>query len=252
MLRGFILLLIFVFSLEAKEIERNTVVVFASGNNKFVLPQVIKRFNNLYPNTKILVEYGASGDLASAILDDVYYDIFLAADMDIPENIYIANKSATPVKKYAQGSLILFIPADKTLSEKRLNILKDEKIKDITIANPKTAPYGKAAVEALKNANLFDSLAGKIKYSTDISTVIQNSIWYDAAGFLSKSGVYSLPSAYKTEGVNWIEIDQSLYTPINQGYVLSKEGLENGHAMKFLNFLLSKEGQDIYKAYGYK
>ncbi|DAB28068.1 MAG: molybdate ABC transporter substrate-binding protein [Sulfurimonas sp. RIFOXYD12_FULL_33_39] len=252
MFKYFIFLLFLVFSLEAKNGDRNAVVVFASGNNKFVLPQVIKSFNLLYPDTKIIVEYGATGDLASAILDGVYYDIFFAADMVTPEEIYIAKKSATPAKKYAQGILVLFVPPDKTLGQKKLNILKDKKIIDITVANPKTAPYGKAAIEVLKNTKLFDSLSDKIKYSTDISTVIKNTIWYDAAGFLSKSGIYSLPNAYKTEDLYWIEIEQALYTPIIQGYVVSKAGLENQHVIKFLNFLLSKDGQNIYKINGYK
>ncbi|MDD2651551.1 MAG: molybdate ABC transporter substrate-binding protein [Sulfurimonas sp.] len=131
-------------------------------------------------------------------------------------------------------------------------ILKDKKIKNITIANAKTAPYGKAAIEVLKNANLFNELSGKIRYSTDISTATTNVVWYDDAAFLSKSGINSLPSGYKAEGLNWIEIDQSLYTPLQQGLTVSQSGSENEYAKKFVDFILSKEGQNIYRAYGYK
>lgn len=251
-MRYFVFLIFIVLSLQARELPKSAALVFASGNNKFVLPEVIKSFNLLHPESEILVEYGATGDLTNAIMEGVNYDIFLSADMENAQKIYLAKKSVVPAKQYAQGVLVLFVPADKALGQKKLNILKDKKIKNITIANAKTAPYGKAAVEVLKNIKLFDDVSDKIRYSTDISTAITNVVWYDDAGFLSKSGIRSLPSSYRTEGVNWIEIDQSLYTPIKQGFVVSKSGLENECAKKFIDFVLSKEGQDIYKAYGYK
>lgn len=244
--------MLIVLSLYAKEAPKSATLIFASGNNKFVLPELVKKFNTLYPEAEILVEYGATGDLANAIIEGVNYDIFLAADMENAQKVYLAKKSVMPAKQYAQGILVMFVPADKTLGQRKLNILKDKKIKNITIANAKTAPYGKAAIEVLKNTNLFDELSGKIRYSTDISTAITNVVWYDDAAFLSKSGINSLPSGYKVEGLNWIEIDQSLYTPLQQGLTVSKGGSENEYAKKFVDFILSKEGQEIYKAYGYK
>ncbi len=252
MFRYLILSIFIILSLHARELPKSSALVLASGNNKFVLPEIIKSFNLLYPESEILVEYGATGDLTSAIIEGVNYDIFLAADMQSAQKVYEAKKSFEPPKQYAQGILVLFAPADKVLNQKKLNILKDKKIKNITIANAKTAPYGVAAVEVLKNAKLFDDVSSKIRYSTDISTAITNVVYYDDAAFLSKSGVLSLPSGYKTEGVNWIEVDSSLYTPIKQGLSVSKSGSENTCAKKFVDFILSKEGQDIYKAYGYK
>jgi molybdate transport system substrate-binding protein len=77
-------------------------------------------------------------------------------------------------------------------------------------------------------------------------------MWYDDAGFLSKSAISSLPIGYRKEGVNWIEIDKSLYKPIIQGYVISQNGSKNINSIRFIEFLLSKEGREIYKAYGYK
>lgn len=252
MFRYFIFFIFIVLSLHARELPKSAALIFASGNNKFVLPEVIRSFNLLYPEAEILVEYGATGDLANAIMEGVNYDIFLAADMESPQKVYQAKKSALPAQQYTQGVLVLFAPADKTLSQKKLNILKDKKIKHITIANAKTAPYGRAAIEVLENIKLIDDISSKIRYSTDISTVITNVVWYDDAAFLSKSGIRSLPSGYRVEGVNWIEIDQSLYTPIKQGFTVSKSGSENACAKKFIDFLLSKDGQNIYKAYGYK
>lgn len=252
MFRYIILFLLTLLLLEAQGYGSAPAVVFASGNNKFVLPAIVKSFYLKYPESKLVIQYGATGDLSKSILDGVSYDIFLAADMQRPKRIYLANKALNPPKIYARGSLILFVPADKTLKQKKITIVKNQKIKNISIANRKTAPYGKAAIEALRNSGLYDEVSHKIQYSTDVSTAITNVIWYDNAGFLSKSAVQTLPSGYNKEGINWIEVDQSLYEPILQGYVLSAEGVKNENSIKFIDFITSQEGQAIYKEYGYR
>ena len=237
--------------LQADHISAPT-AVFASGNNKFVLPVLVENFYQKHPEARVVVQYGASGDLAASILNDVNYDIFLSADMYYPQKIYDAKKAIEPPKEYARGALILFVPADNAFDKKQLKVLKNKNIKHITIANKETSPYGKASIEVLKNFKLLNTLGKKIRYSTDISTVITNVIWYDDAGFLSKSAISSLPISYRKEGVNWIEVDEKLYTPIIQGYVVSEHGSHNINAIKFLQYLTSKEGREIYKAYGYR
>lgn len=252
MIRYAALLLFTLLQLNAQELSSPPAVVFASGNNKFVLPTIVKSFYKKYPDSKLVIQYGATGDLTKSILDGVSYDVFLAADMQRPRQIYLAKKAINPPEVYAQGSLILFIPSDKTLKQKSVTILKDEKIKIISIANRKSAPYGKAALEALIHSGLYDHVSHKIQYATDVSTAITNVIWYDNAGFLSKSAVNTLPVGYNKEGLNWIEVDQSLYGPILQGYVVSEIGSKNENCKKFIEFISSKEGQSIYKKYGYK
>lgn len=205
-----------------------------------------------YPEARVVVQYGATGDLANAILDGVDYGVFLSADMKRAKMVYAAKKSATKPRKYAEGVLVLFTPADKTLNERKLNVLKCEKIKHITIANKKTAPYGKAAMQALEKSGMYKKIDNKVRYSTDISTAITNVIWYDDAGFLSKSGIHTLPHGFRKEGMHWIEVDQALYEPIEQGFVVSKQGVQHEHTKAFIEYLLSEEGRSIYKEYGYK
>ena len=251
-MRVLFVLFFFLVSLKAVELSSPPAVIFAAGNNKFVFTEILEQFYKKYPNSKVVVQYGATGDLTKAILDGVSYDIFLAADMQRPKQIYLANKAVNPPEVYTRGSLILFIPSDKSLRQKKLTVLKKKSIKHISIANRKTAPYGKAALEALVKSGLYDEVSNKIQYSTDVSTAITNVVWYDNAGFLSKSAVNILPIGYNKEGVNWIEVDQSLYTPILQGYVISRMGLKNDNAKKFIDFITSSAGQALYKEYGYR
>ena len=247
----FLALFLVGFSLQASEVNAPA-NIFASGNNKFVLPALLQSFYRKYPDSRVLVQYGSTGDLASSILEGANYDLFLAADMKYPQKVYDANKAVSAPKEYAKGSLILFVPADKTLNQRELKVLKDAKITHVTIANKKTAPYGMAAIETLKKANLLKILKNKIRYSTDISTAITNVVWYDDAGFLSKSALSSLPAGYREEGVNWIEVDEKLYSPIIQGYVVSNSGVKNVNVTRFIEFMFSQDGRAIYKSYGYK
>ena len=223
-IRFFLIFTLFIFNTFASGLNAPANIL-AAGNNKFVLPVLIQSFYRKYPNSRVVVQYGATGDLTNSILNGVNYDILLGGNMEYPQKIYDAKKAIFPPKEYARGSLILFVPADNALSQKKLKVLKNKKIKHITIANRQTAPYGKASFEVLEKSD---------------------------AGFLSKSAIQSLPIGYRQEGVNWIEVDETLYKPIIQGYVISKNGSKNINALRFIEFLFSKDGRAIYKEYGYK
>ena len=229
----------------------DSTVVLASANLKFFFSDIVKEYNKLYPKDRIDVEFDSSGNMTRAVLAGKKYDLFLSANMKYPQKIYEAKKSAIAPKLYTTGSIILLIASHKGLKEKGIYILKDSNIKEITIANKKTAPYGMAALEALKNAKLYDKLKSKIFYSTDASNIIGDVLWYGHAGILPKSAVNSLPRGYNIRGENWIEIDENLYTPLNQGYVISQDGLNNKVTSRFVKFLLG-DGQNILKQNGYK
>ena len=243
---------LFTLPLQAQHHEGKPAMVFAAGNLKFVFPKLIQDFYVKYPDARVLVQYGSSGDLTNSIISGVNYDLFFSANEKYPERIYRAKKSITKPQLYIKGSLILLVPTNSKLKEKGINILKDKSIKAIIIANAQSAPYGQASIEALKNMKFYEMIKGKIHFSTDISTAVDSVIWYDEIGFLSKSALSTLPISYQREGVNWISIDQKYYTPIRQTYIISKEGLKNNSAVKFSNYVLSKEGQDIFEFYGYE
>jgi len=247
------LLLLYLFApLHAKELREKPAFIFAAGNLEFVFPQIIEKFYQKYPNKRVYIQYGSSGYLADKILEGKEYDIYFAADIKNPQKIYEAGMSATKPKIYAQGALILFVPSNPDLAKKRVKILHSKNIQHITIANPDTAIYGAAAVEVLKNSHASTTIMNKIRYSLDVGTAIDNVIWHGDAGFLSKSALCILPEDRQKEGIDWIEIDQNLYSPILQSYVISKNGLKNDSAMKFLEFINSKVGQKIFQENGYK
>ena len=240
-------LMIFLFS----NLISGEVVILSAANLKFFFSDIVKEYCKKYPNYKIDVEYDSSGNFTKQILAGKKYDIFLSANMDYPQKVFDAKKAVTKPKLYTTGSIILLLSSHKGLEEKGIFILNDMNIKEITIANKKTAPYGMAAIEALKKAELYDKVKSKLFYSTNASNIIGDVLWYGHAGILPKSAVNSLPRGYNIRGENWIDIDQKLYTPLKQGFVLSKDGSKNITAKRFISFLLS-DGQKILKQNGYK
>jgi len=247
MLKG-IFLILFVFT---NMLAAETLVIFSAANLKFFFEDIKKVYLKSHPNDKIKIKFGSSGVLVQDILNGEKYDIFLAANMQYPQKIYEAKKAVFAPKLYTTGSIILLIANHKGLDKKGIYILNDEKIKEITIANKKTAPYGVAALEAIKNANLYEQLKSKIIYSTDASDVIGDVLWYGNAGLLPKSAINFLPRGYNIKGENWIEVDKNLYNPIKQGFVISKDGFDKNITKNFVEFLLG-DCQEIFKNNGYE
>ena len=226
--------------------------ILAAGNLKFVFPQMIQEFYKKYPDASVHIQYGASGYLAESILKGKKYDIFFSADRKYPQKVYDAKRSERAPKNYAQGILILLSPIDISLADNGLKVLNNKKIKNIIVANKTHSPYGVATMEVLQHSKCCKTTIKKIRYSLDLLTVIDNVIWNGDAGFLAKSALSLIPEDKRKEGVDWIELDETLYSPIIQSYVVSQEGMQNQNAKMFLHFIESNQGQAIFIKNGYK
>jgi len=148
----------------------------------------------------------------------------------------------TKPKVYAKGALALFSVKDINLSDFKNALLK---AKLIAIANPKTAPYGEAAIEAMKNAGIYQEVLPKIIYAETVSAVIPYTINEADVGIVAKSAFFSKKmKKYK----NFADVPKNLYKPISQGIILLSDKKE---ATVFYNFLISQEAQVIFRKYGY-
>jgi len=193
---------------------------------------------------------GSSGKLTSQVENGAPFDVFLSADMKYPKKIYQDSFSAQAPKVYAYGVLVLWTTKDLDLS-KGIAVLSDAGVQKIAIADPKVAPYGREAVNALKFYQLYDSLQKELVLGESISQANQF-IATGAAdiGFTAKSVV--LAPNMQSKG-KWMEIDPKSYKPIAQGVVVLKYGDQNHskEAHEFYDFLFSPAAQEIFKKYGY-
>lgn len=229
-------------SLNASEIK-----VAVAANVSYAIDDLVKEFNKTNPDIKVNVTLGSSGKLTAQISNGAPYQIFMSANMKYPKSLYKSKIAVNEPVVYAQGSLAMF--STKKLDFKQgIKLLKGEKIDRIAIANPKTAPYGKAALEAFKNANILTNIKKKLVYAESISQTVSYAVTATDIGIIAKSSLYSSKMLKYKKDVNWVEVDPKLYTPISQGIVMLKELKE---VKTFYDFILSEKAKAVFKEYGY-
>lgn len=242
--KSIIIITLLLSSLYAKQIN-----IAAASNVTFAMPSLIKKFNEQYPKIKINITIGSSGKLTALIKNGASYDIFMSANMKYPNALFKENLTVAKPLVYAKGKLAL-LSSKKIDFQKSLEILKDKNIKKIAIANPKTAPYGKASVEAMKNAKIYDEVEGKLLFAQNISQTVTYILNGVDVGFIAKSSLYS--PKLKAYEKFFVDVDEKLYTPINQGIVVLKNSKNQEEAMKFYNFIFSSKSKEIFKNFGYE
>ncbi|MEM1320297.1 MAG: molybdate ABC transporter substrate-binding protein [Bacteroidota bacterium] len=222
--------------------------IAAAANVQFVIEELGETFTEEtgIPTEVIL---SSSGKLTAQILEGAPYDLFISANMKYPERLHSAGKTLLPPKIYAYGKLVLWTQ-DPDL-QPDMQALKLPETDFIALANPKTAPYGYAAAEALKHYQLIESLRQKLVYGESISQTNQFITTRSARiGFTAKSVVLS--PVMKDKG-RWVEVDTASYSPIAQGVVpLQRKDGNTEAAEQFYHFLLGEKAQKILQTYGYQ
>ncbi|HVW94816.1 MAG TPA: molybdate ABC transporter substrate-binding protein [Mucilaginibacter sp.] len=241
----FLLPVILIFS--APVFAQNLKVAIAA-NLQPVIKELRKDFKK---RTGITIEpiSGASGNLTSQIKNGAPYDVFLSADMSFPGALFTSGFSAKKPVVYTRGSLII-CSSQNIGFENWERLLLTDRVKKIAIANPKTAPYGSAAVEALTHKGIYDDIAPNIVTGESISQVNTYIITGVVdVGFTTQALVND--PANKTT-LYWRAIDQKLYSPIEQGMIITKHGAANPAASRFYHYILSAPAQAIFKKFGYR
>lgn len=193
---------------------------------------------------------GASGKLSTQIRNGAPYDLFLSADSNFPEQLYTEGFGIQQPVIYAMGSLII-CGSNKLDINNWQNLLQASQIPKIAIANPKTAPYGKAAEESLSFYKLYDKV--KIKLVQGESILQVNTYLQTGAvtiGFTTEAFLYE---SNNKSHLKWARIDQKSYQPIAQGAILlthAKKG-KLTEAKKFFNYLSSASARKIISSSGY-
>lgn len=227
-----------------------TIKVAVAANVSYAINDLKTAFNKLYPNTKVQVTLGSTGKLTAQIKNGAPYQILMGANMMYPEILYKEDYAVSRPLVYAQGSLAYLSNKKQDFSQ-GIELLKSENIKKIAMANPKTAPYGKATMEAFKNAKLADDIKSKLVFGESISQTVTYAVKATDIGFIAKSSLYSPQMSQYKEGINWSDVDPKLYTPINQGIVILKKGETSAEVSAFYTFMLSKKAKVIFEKFGY-
>jgi molybdate transport system substrate-binding protein len=191
---------------------------------------------------------GSSGKFYAQIRNGAPFEVFFSADDERPK---LLEQEGLGVKgsryTYAVGRLILWSPDPQLV--KGEETLRADGYKHLAMANPKTAPYGAAAMQAMKNLKVWDRLQSKIVQGENLG---QTSGFIESGnaevGFLALSQV--LDPALKGKGSRW-DVPTSLHDPIAQDVLLLVKGESNPAAKALLEFVRSPQGLQIIERYGY-
>jgi len=225
----------------------NSINIAVAANVSYAIEELKGAFEKEHPEVDVRVTLGSSGKLTAQIKNGAPYTLFMSANMFYPQTLYKDKIAVTKPLVYAQGSLAYLSVKPRDFTKPK-ELLMSKSINKIAIANPKTAPYGKAAYEAMTKMGILERVKPKFVYAESISQTVSYAVSATDIGLIAKSSLYSPKmSAYK-EGVNWQEVDSSLYTPIEQGIVMLKE---DKATRAFYEFILSEKAKEIFKRYGY-
>lgn len=224
--------------------------VAAAADLKFVLSDLAGRYEKR-TGTKVNVTYGSSGNFFAQLQNGAPFDLFFSADIEYPQKLEAAGLAEPETFcKYALGRIVIWTRADANIgvAKQGWNLLLDASVQKIAIANPDHAPYGRAAVAALKKARIYEQVQSKLVYGENISQAAQ----FVQSGN-TQAGIVALSLAVSPgmkEGKRW-EIPADMHPAIEQGAIILRAANNKAQARAFLQFVKSADGRATLEKFGF-
>ncbi len=219
--------------------------VAAASDLTFALKEIALGFEK-HTGDEVAISFGSSGMLARQIESGAPFDVFFSADMryinSLEKGGYIMPATVT---HYARGVIVLAVNRRSGVKAVGLKYLLSPMIKKIAMANPAHAPYGRAAVEALKAEGVFEGVKGKLVYGENIRQTLQFIQTGDAQAGIVALSIASVPE------VSYTPIDPVLHNPIDQAVGVVKSAKEPEAALSFIRYAVGDRGRAIFKKYGF-
>lgn len=219
--------------------------VFAAADLVFALGEIGASFERTH-DTKVTLVFGSTGHLAQQILHGAPADVFFAANERFVDDL-VRRGVILPTTRalYAQGRIVLATRRDRGPRLTDLRGLTGPGVRRIAIANPRHAPYGKAAEEALRAVGVWERIESKLVFGENIRHTLQ---------FLETGGVEAAIIALSianVPGIEWTLIDDALHAPLNQVVGVVKRSPWPERALTFIQYVNGPHGRPIMKKYGF-
>lgn len=223
-------------------------VVSAAASLTNAFAEVGKKFEPKVPGVKVLFNFAASGPLLQQIVSGAPVDVFASADQKTMNQAQEKNLIVPESRKnFVRNELVLISPRVAKVQVKSLKDLTLPEIKRIAIGNPETVPVGRYAQEALNNEGLWKTLEPKFI----LANTVRQALDYVSRGEVEAGFVFSTDAMIardKVQTVMKVEKHQPIVYPLAMVAASRKKDL----AQKFIDFVLSPEGQEVLASYGFE
>lgn len=228
------------------------ITIGAAADLRFALEDVVQEFHKLHPDVKVDVSYGSSGNLFTQINNGAPFDLFLSADIDFPRKLIEDKKAvADSLFSYAVGRVVVWVPKDSPIDVENLGLkaLLAPTVRKVSIANPAHAPYGRAAVAAMKKLGVYDKVSNKLVLGENIAQAAQFVESGDAdIGLIALS--LAVSPKMKGEGRYW-EVPLDAYPRVEQGGVVVSASKQPELARQFRDVMVGPQGRETLRRYGF-
>lgn len=222
-----------------------TLTVSAAADLTFAFQEIGKLFEK-ETGTRIVFNFGSTGQLAQQIEQGAPVDLFAAANISFVDRLEQKGLIISETKTiYARGRITLWTRADNPLQIGRIEDLLGPDVKRIAIANPAHAPYGIAAREAFQSAGIWEAVQHKLVLGENVRQTLQ----YAETGNVDVA-IVALSLSIQGKG-RWVLIPEELHQPIDQALAVIKGTQYKQKAKQFAIFINGPQGRPIMRKYGF-
>jgi molybdate transport system substrate-binding protein len=236
-----------------RAIEQSAVRIVAAADLRFALDEIVDLFRVRHPNIMIQVTYGSSGNFYAQLSNHAPFDVFLSADVDYPHRLVQDGlASAEDEFIYGVGRIVIWVPNSSSIDVEKLGMqsLLSPDARKVAIANPRHAPYGRAAEAAMKSMGVYDQVKDRLVLG---DTVLQAGQFVESGsadiGIISLS--HALAPLLRGKGRFW-EVPLDAYPRRVQGGVIMSWAQDRSAAIAFRDVVLGDEGRTILRRYGFE
>ena len=230
--------------------QKQEVRVAAAADLQFAMSELAQQFAK-HTGNQVHATYGSSGNFFAQLQNGAPFDLFFSADMEYPLRLKATGLTEPgTLYPYAVGRIVIWMPADSTvdLAKQGWAALLDPGVLKIAIANPEHAPYGRAAVAALRKSGIYEQVAARLVYGENISQAAQFAQSGNAQAAIVALSLATSPAM--KDGKRW-QIPAEMHPPIEQAAVILKSAQNKEAAQEFLAFVKSETGRATLARYGF-
>ena len=224
------------------------VSIAAAADLKFALDDIVAGFQKAHPAVRVAVTFGSSGRFHTQIQQGAPFDLFFSADVAYPRQLAAAGWAGAPVKLYAIGRLALWSNS-LDASKFTLETLSGPKVQRIAMANPKHAPYGQRAQEALTALGLWTKIQPKLALGENVGQAVQ----FVEAG-AAQVGIIALSLAIQPKMAKqggYALVPAHLHQPLEQGYMVTRRGAQRPWPKVFAAYLETQSARQTLAKNGF-